>query len=120
MVSDTHNSSSPLIVIISRFFLVSSFCATFVSFLFNSNLFLYIFIVSFLISLLHSAIHASTIQPVCPLYGVHTTKTVNRLTCVGHLMRMNNDRILKKIFNTNPDGVRRAGRPELRWEDRVD
>ena len=26
----------------------------------------------------------------------------------------------KKIFKTKPDGVRRAGRPELRWEDGVD
>jgi len=33
---------------------------------------------------------------------------------------MNNDRILKKIFNTKPDGVRRVGRPKLRWEDGVD
>jgi hypothetical protein len=33
---------------------------------------------------------------------------------------MNNDRILKKIFNTKPDGVRSVGRPKLRWEDGVD
>ena len=33
---------------------------------------------------------------------------------------MNNDRTLKKIFNTKPDGVRRGGRPKLRWEDGVD
>ena len=45
---------------------------------------------------------------------------VNRLARAGHLMRMNNDSILKKIFNTRPDGVRRVGRPKLRWEDRVD
>jgi len=30
---------------------------------------------------------------------------------------MNKDKILKKIFNTKPGGVRRAGRPKLRWED---
>ena len=35
-------------------------------------------------------------------------------------MRMNNDRILKKIFNTNSDGARSDGRPKLRWEDGVD
>ena len=35
-------------------------------------------------------------------------------------MRMNNDRLLKKIFNTKPDGVRRVGRQKLRWEDGVD
>jgi len=45
---------------------------------------------------------------------------VNRLAKAGHLMRMNNDRILKKIFNTKPDGVRRVGRPKLQWEDGVD
>ena len=33
---------------------------------------------------------------------------------------MNNDRTLKKIFNTKPDGARSAGRPKLRWEDGVD
>ena len=33
---------------------------------------------------------------------------------------MNNDRTPQKIFNTKPDGVRRAGRPKLRWEDGVD
>jgi hypothetical protein len=32
---------------------------------------------------------------------------------------MNNDRTVKKIFNTKPDGVRRVGRPKLRWEDGV-
>jgi hypothetical protein len=32
---------------------------------------------------------------------------------------MNNDRTLKKIFKTKPDGARSAGRPKLRWEDGV-
>jgi hypothetical protein len=35
-------------------------------------------------------------------------------------VRKNNDRTLKKIFNTKSDGVRRAGRLKLRWEDGVD
>jgi len=35
-------------------------------------------------------------------------------------MRMNNDRTINKIFNTNPDGVSRVGRPKLQWEDGVD
>ena len=35
-------------------------------------------------------------------------------------MRMKNDRTIKKIFNAKPDGVRRVGRPKLRWEDGVD
>jgi hypothetical protein len=33
---------------------------------------------------------------------------------------MNNGRTLNKIFNTKPNGVRRVGRPKLRWEDGVD
>ena len=35
-------------------------------------------------------------------------------------MRMNNDRTLKKIFNTKSDGARSVGRPKLPWEDGVD
>ena len=37
-----------------------------------------------------------------------------------HLERMNNDRTLKKTFNTKPDGARSVGRPKLRWKDDVD
>jgi hypothetical protein len=33
---------------------------------------------------------------------------------------MDNDRTLKKIFNTKPDGTRNVGRPKLRWEGGVD
>ena len=35
-------------------------------------------------------------------------------------MLMDNDRTLRKIFITKPDGVRRVGRPKLRWENGVD
>jgi len=35
-------------------------------------------------------------------------------------MRMNNNRTIEKIFNTKLDGVRRVGRPKMRWEDGVD
>jgi len=45
---------------------------------------------------------------------------VKRLAWAGHLVHMNNDRTLKKIFNAKPDGVRSVGRPKLRWEDGVD
>jgi hypothetical protein len=30
-----------------------------------------------------------------------------------------NERTLKKIFNTKPEGTRSVGRPKLRWEDGV-
>jgi len=45
---------------------------------------------------------------------------VKILAWAGHLVRMNNDRTLKKILNTKPGGARSVGRPKLRWEDGVD
>jgi hypothetical protein len=46
--------------------------------------------------------------------NVVTYIKVKRLAWAGHLVRMDNDRTLKKIFNTKPDGVRSVGRPKLR------
>ena len=40
---------------------------------------------------------------------------VKRLAWAGHLVLMNSDRTIKKIFNSKPDGVRNVGRPKLRW-----
>ena len=45
---------------------------------------------------------------------------VKRSAWAGHLVCVNNNRTIKKIFNTKPDGVRSVGRPKLRWEDGVD
>jgi hypothetical protein len=45
---------------------------------------------------------------------------VKRLAWAGHLVRMNNDRTLKNIFNTKPLVARSFGRPKLLWEDGVD
>jgi hypothetical protein len=49
-----------------------------------------------------------------------TNNRVKRLAWAGQLVRMNNDRTIRKIFDTKPDGVRSVGRPKLRWEDGVD
>ena len=38
---------------------------------------------------------------------------VKRLAWAGHLMLMNDDRTVTKIFNSKLDGVRRAGRPKM-------
>jgi hypothetical protein len=35
---------------------------------------------------------------------------VTRLAMAGHLVRMDSDRTVKKIFNTKPDGARSVGR----------
>jgi hypothetical protein len=44
---------------------------------------------------------------------------INRLGWAGHVIRMNNNRTVKKVFNTKPVGTRKIGRPKLRWEDDV-
>jgi hypothetical protein len=38
-----------------------------------------------------------------------------RLKWAGHLVRMSDDRTVKKVFLLKPDGIRKAGRPKLRW-----
>jgi hypothetical protein len=52
-------------------------------------------------------------------YGIKVTLD-STLAWAVHLVRMNNDRALKKIFNAEPDEARSVGRPKLRWEDGVD
>jgi hypothetical protein len=44
---------------------------------------------------------------------------VKRLAWAGHLMGMNDNRTINKIFNTKVDGARRVGSPNMRWEDGV-
>jgi hypothetical protein len=44
---------------------------------------------------------------------------VKILPWAGHLMCTNNDRNIKNV-HTKPDGVRRVGRPKLRWEGGAD
>jgi len=62
----------------------------------------------------------------CELYEIFNEPNivnyikVKRLAWAGHLVCMNNDSTLKKIFNTKPDGARIVGRPKLQWEDGVD
>ena len=49
----------------------------------------------------------------------HVTKKVRvqRLRWLGHLARMNDDNVAKRVFERNRDGRRRKGRPKLRWKD---
>lgn len=44
---------------------------------------------------------------------------LGRLRWAGHVARMNNDELPKKLMLARPDRVRRVGRPRLRWEDCV-
>jgi hypothetical protein len=44
---------------------------------------------------------------------------INRLGWAGHVISMGSNRTVKKVFNTKPVGIRKIGRPKLRWEDDV-
>jgi hypothetical protein len=44
---------------------------------------------------------------------------INRLGWAGHVIRMDNNRTIKKVLDTKPIGTRKIGRPKLRWEDDV-
>jgi hypothetical protein len=44
---------------------------------------------------------------------------IKRLGWAGHVIRMDNNRKVEKVFNTKPIGIRKGGRPKLRWEDDV-
>jgi hypothetical protein len=44
---------------------------------------------------------------------------INRLSWAGHVIHMDNNRTVRKVFNTKPIGIRKIGGPKLRWEDEV-
>ena len=43
-----------------------------------------------------------------------------RLEWIGHVVRMDQGRTDKKIFESKPEGSRRRGRPRLRWLEDVE
>jgi len=43
-----------------------------------------------------------------------------RLSWLGHLERMEEDRMPKKIFTQELEGTRRTGRPTKRWKEEVE
>ena len=44
----------------------------------------------------------------------------SRLRWAGHVIRMDDERACKKIFEGKPEGRRRRGRPRKRWQDDVE
>jgi len=45
---------------------------------------------------------------------------VQRISWLGHLERMEEDRMPKKIFTQELEGTRRRGRPRERWKEEVE
>jgi hypothetical protein len=45
---------------------------------------------------------------------------VRRLERLGHVIRMEDTRLPKMLFNAKPEGRRGVGRPRLRWSDDVE
>jgi len=43
-----------------------------------------------------------------------------RISWLGHLERMEEDRMLKKIFPQELEGMRRRGRPRKRWKEEAE
>jgi hypothetical protein len=52
--------------------------------------------------------------------SIATTIKLRRLEWVGHLVRIADDRTIKKVFLGKPSGRRRSGRPILRWINSVE
>jgi hypothetical protein len=44
---------------------------------------------------------------------------INRLSRAGHIIRTENSRTDKQVFNTGPEGTREPGGPKLRREEGV-
>jgi hypothetical protein len=54
--------------------------------------------------------------------GENTVKWIKgqRISWLGHLERMEEDRMPKKIFTREMEGTRRRGRPRKRWKEEVE
>ena len=50
---------------------------------------------------------------------IRETIRLNRLRCFGHVQRMEENRIPKRVVNMNLGTTRLRGRPRNRWQDEV-
>jgi hypothetical protein len=44
---------------------------------------------------------------------------IARLRWVGHIARMDENYMLRRLMNVQPEGLRKVGRPRARWRDEV-
>jgi len=44
-------------------------------------------------------------------------KKKGRLRWLGHVERMSEERVVKRLYQNTPEGSRSVGRPRLRWMD---
>jgi hypothetical protein len=56
---------------------------------------------------------------MCKSPDIVTDIKVGRLELLEHVVRMEDTRIPKMVFNAKPEGRRGVGRPRLRWLDDV-
>jgi len=45
---------------------------------------------------------------------------VDKLEWTGHLRRTDHGRVVKRIFESKPKGIKRMGKPRLRWLEDVE
>jgi hypothetical protein len=63
-----------------------------------------------------------TNEEVKQLYGeldIVTEIKKGRLRWLGHVARMSDERVVKRLYQNIPEGSRNVGRPRLRWMDDV-
>ena len=56
----------------------------------------------------------------CSANGREGRRRRRRRTWLGHLARMEEDRMAKEIFTEELEGTRRSGRPRKRWKEEVE
>ena len=67
-----------------------------------------------MIIITNKEIYASVEKPT-----ITETVRLNRLQWFGHVQRMEENRILKRVLYTNLGTTRLRGRPRNRWQDEV-
>jgi len=63
-----------------------------------------------------------TLTDALPALGSHSAYNEikkGRLRWLGHVERMSEERVVKRLYQNTPEGSRSVGRPRLRWMDNV-